>query len=41
MRWCTFPRAGNRSPPEKKILDRLLARGDRIVCCPAGWWMSG
>ncbi len=31
---------GFHSPPEKKILDRLLERGDRIICCPA-WGLKG
>ncbi len=31
---------GFHSPPEKQSLDRLLARGDRIICCPA-WGLKG
>ena len=31
---------GFHSPPEKQILDRLLERGDRIICCPA-WGLKG
>jgi len=31
---------GFHSPPEKQILERLLERGDRIICCPA-WGLKG
>ena len=31
---------GFHSPPEKMILEKLLERGDRIICCPA-WGLKG